>query len=95
VSEYECSCPYTDSSTWLSAASCGYGSGYEPGSMQENDPDCPEHGGWWCEECQQRFPVDEVFDDQIGYEEQAREVRVTRLGCGHEIVEPIATRWVP
>ena len=39
----ECTCPYTDPSTWLSAASCGYGSGYEPGSMQEWDPDCPVH----------------------------------------------------
>lgn len=38
-----CTCPYTDPSTWLSAASCGYGSGYEPGSMQEWNPDCPEH----------------------------------------------------
>lgn len=40
-----CICPYTDPSTWLSAASCGYGSGYEPGSMQEWDPDCPVHPG--------------------------------------------------
>ena len=38
-----CICPYTDPSTWLSAASCGYGGGYEPGSMQEWDPDCPAH----------------------------------------------------
>lgn len=38
-----CTCPYTDPSTWLSAASCGYGSGYEPGSMQEWNPDCPVH----------------------------------------------------
>lgn len=41
--ETDCTCPYTDPSTWLSAASCGYGSGYEPGSMQEWDPDCPQH----------------------------------------------------
>lgn len=39
----ECECPYTDPSTWLSAASLGYGSGYEPGSMQEWNPDCPAH----------------------------------------------------
>jgi hypothetical protein len=39
----ECTCPYTDPSMWLSAASCGYGGGYEPGSMQEWDPDCPVH----------------------------------------------------
>lgn len=42
--EPECTCPYTDPSTWLSAFSCGYGSGYEPGSMQEWNPDCPVHG---------------------------------------------------
>lgn len=41
--EDECICPYTDPSMWLSAASCGYGSGYEPGSMQEWNPDCPAH----------------------------------------------------
>jgi len=39
----ECICPYTPPETWLSAASCGYGSGYEPGSMQEWNPDCPAH----------------------------------------------------
>lgn len=38
-----CTCPYTPPEMWLSAASCGYGSGYEPGSMQEWDPDCPVH----------------------------------------------------
>lgn len=40
-----CICPYTPPETWLSAASCGYGGGYEPGSMQEWDPDCPVHPG--------------------------------------------------
>lgn len=44
MSDKECTCPYTDPSTWLSAASCGYGSGYEPGSMQEWNPYCPTHG---------------------------------------------------
>lgn len=39
-----CACPHTPDNTWLSAASCGYGSGYEPGSMQEFNPDCPVHG---------------------------------------------------
>lgn len=39
----ECTCPYTPEETWLSAASCGYGSGYEPGSMKEWNPDCPVH----------------------------------------------------
>lgn len=28
---------------WLSAASCGYGSGYEPGSQMEYNPECPVH----------------------------------------------------
>lgn len=28
---------------WLSAASCGYGSGYEPGSQIEYNPECPKH----------------------------------------------------
>ena len=39
----ECECPWTDPSTWLSAASCGYGGGYEPGSQREWNPDCPAH----------------------------------------------------
>lgn len=39
-----CTCFWTDPKTWLSAASCGYGSGYEPGSQREWNPDCPEHG---------------------------------------------------
>jgi hypothetical protein len=39
-----CRCFWTDPSTWLSAASCGYGSGYEPGSQMEWNPECPVHG---------------------------------------------------
>jgi hypothetical protein len=42
--EPECECFWTDPSTWLSAVSCGYGSGYEPGSQMEWNPDCPRHG---------------------------------------------------
>lgn len=38
-----CECFWTDPSTWLSAASCGYGGGYEPGSQMEWNPDCPAH----------------------------------------------------
>lgn len=38
-----CECWWTDPSTWLSAASCGYGSGWEPGSQMEWNPDCPVH----------------------------------------------------
>ena len=39
----ECECFWTDPSTWLSAASCGYGGGYEPGSQREWSPDCLAH----------------------------------------------------
>lgn len=38
-----CVCFWTPPETWLSAASCGYGSGYEPGSQMEWNPDCPSH----------------------------------------------------
>ena len=40
----KCECFVTPESEWLSAASCGYGSGYEPGSQMEYNPDCPVHG---------------------------------------------------
>lgn len=43
MSQPKCTCPYTDPKYWLSAASLGYGSGYEPGSTQEWDPECPVH----------------------------------------------------
>lgn len=39
-----CECLVTPESDWLSAASCGYGGGYEPGSQVEFNPDCPIHG---------------------------------------------------
>lgn len=39
-----CECWVTPEHMWLSAASCGYGSGYEPGSQIEFNPDCPKHG---------------------------------------------------
>jgi hypothetical protein len=38
-----CACFWTPPETWLSAASCGYGSGYEPGSQMEWNPECPVH----------------------------------------------------
>lgn len=89
MSAYVCTCTMTDPKTWLSAASCGYGSGYEPGSQWEYDPDCPEHGiRHWCAECEAKVPEVEVFHDQIGFEERAQYVVVTRLDCGHEIVRP-------
>lgn len=43
MSETECECFVTPEDQWLSAASCGYGSGYEPGSQLEWNPDCPIH----------------------------------------------------
>lgn len=47
----------------------------------------PDEWHWmWCETCRMSHPVIEDFDDQIGFEEQAREVHVYRLNCGHEVV---------
>lgn len=43
LGEPKCACWVTPESTWLSAASCGYGSSYEPGSQMEWNPDCPVH----------------------------------------------------
>lgn len=40
---HACECYWTPEDQWLSAASCGYGSGYEPGSQREWNPDCPAH----------------------------------------------------
>jgi len=40
-----CECWVTPERYWLSAASCGYGGGYEPGSQVEWNPDCPKHPG--------------------------------------------------
>jgi len=39
-----CECWVTPEKYWVSAFSCGYGSGYEPGSQIEYNPDCPKHG---------------------------------------------------
>ena len=38
-----CECWVTPERYWLSAAFCGYGGGYEPGSQVEWNPDCPKH----------------------------------------------------
>jgi hypothetical protein len=43
----------------------------------------------FCEECDGARTVMDEFDDQIGYEEQARPVRVTALDCGHDIVKEL------
>jgi hypothetical protein len=40
----------------------------------------------WCETCGHEIPVEDEFDDQIGYEERARPVHVVLLACGHDIV---------
>jgi hypothetical protein len=39
-----------------------------------------------CETCEHEIPVEDEFDDQIGYEERARPVHVVLLDCGHDIV---------
>lgn len=85
----ECTCPWVDPSLWTT-----YGSAVEPGSQREPDPECPEHGQphRWCETCLMHIPVVDEFDDQVGYEEQAREVRVTALVCGHDIVREVRRR---
>lgn len=44
-----------------------------------------------CEHCGPAVPIVDEFDDQIGFEEQARPVHVVALLCGHEIVTP--TTW--
>ena len=43
----------------------------------------------WCESCGGFRVVVEESDEQIGHEEQAREVRVMHLDCGHSR----ALRW--
>jgi hypothetical protein len=57
------------------------------------DNDCPVHGGEReiCPEGCGVQLVDEVHDEQIGFEERARPVIVTRLACEHEIV--VETTW--
>ena len=57
-----------------------------PGSspyLEEPNPGCAVH---FCQECGAVAREVESFDEQIGYEEQARPVRVTVLACGHEVV---------
>lgn len=47
----------------------------------------------WCKVCLSMVKVEDEWDDQIGFEEQARYVHVVRYECGHEYVTPI--RWRP
>lgn len=51
----------------------------------------PEPHPFSCDECGAPESIVEAFDDQVGFEEQARPARVTVLACGHEIVTP--GRW--
>ena len=73
--------------------------GTHPANECDDPFDCPAHAseyvshqsGWpheWCPECGCAVPVVEEFDEQVGHEEKARDVRVTRLDCGHEVVRP-------
>ena len=43
----------------------------------------------YCQQCDIQQPVVDEFDDEIGYEEQARPVRVVALDCGHDIVKEL------
>jgi len=46
----------------------------------------------YCETCDVSVPVRDEVDDQVGYEEQARPVRVVVLDCDHDIVTELR-RW--
>ena len=46
----------------------------------------------YCDQCGVSVPVVDEFDDQVGYEEQARPVRVVVLDCDHDVVTPLR-RW--
>jgi hypothetical protein len=43
----------------------------------------------WCAPCAGPRDVVDEFDDQAGVEEQARDVHVRSLDCGHDEVTPI------
>lgn len=47
----------------------------------------------YCPDCDVQVEVLDRSEEQIGYEEQAREVHVTRLDCGHDKVVPLRRRW--
>ena len=59
------------------------------GPCEETPPARVDHEV--CRECGDLCLVVEAFEDQTGFEEQARPVVVTVLSCGHEIVTP--GRW--
>lgn len=45
----------------------------------------------WCERCESPHQIVDEFDDEDGFEGQARPMHVVALHCGHEIVTP--GRW--
>ena len=61
------------------------------------DRECPVHGDAtekfeWCAKCEDGVEIADQFDDQLGFEEQARDVKVTALSCGHDIVRDMKGR---
>ena len=46
----------------------------------------------WCEDCDDSAVIVDEFDEQEGFEEQARPIHVIALGCGHQIVRYLK-RW--
>lgn len=42
-----------------------------------------------CQDCGTEQEVVDEFEEQVGYEEQARPVYVFALECGHDEVQPI------
>lgn len=61
------------------------------------DRECPVHGDAtekfeWCTKCEDGVEIADQFDDQLGFEEQARDVKVTALSCGHDIVRDMKGR---
>ena len=93
MTAYGCTCPWTPEDTWLSGASCGHGGGYEPGSQQEFDPGCPEHGDSstatvaLCPECGVERPVVEMhYERPFDVGDGGREpyaLLLALLDCGH------------
>ena len=89
MTAYGCTCPWTPEDTWLSGASRGHGGGYEPGSQQEFDPGCPEHGDSstatvaLCPECGVERPVVEMhYERSPGV--RGNNFRVQEDRCGFE-----------
>lgn len=76
---------------------CGV-QGYGEDAHPDFDRDCPIHGDAadnrpeWCEDCEAGVEIADQFDDQLGFEEQARDVKVTALSCGHDIVRDMKGR---